>query len=232
MYAYRPEKEPMNQIQITNKTLAAQVQERIREAILNRDLTPGDRIDQAKLAESLNVSIVPVREALKGLESEGLVSIIPRRGAFVTEISQEHLDDLYDARQIIEGEVIFHAVQHLVDADFATLHELIQQMETATRANDIRLFMSLNRQFHMGIYQALGNRHLIQTIESLWERSELYRYRYMFVMHNADLVHQEHRAIVRACEERNPPKAKELAIQHIRNTQLGLHRELDTELGK
>ncbi len=219
-------------IDTSTRTLAAQVQERIREAILNRVLLPGHRIDQNKLAEDLNVSIVPVREALKSLEAEGLVSIIPRRGAFVTEVSQEHLDDLYFAREVIEGEAVFHAVPHLKAEDFAVLHDLICQMEAATQAQDIKKFMLLNRDFHMRIYLALNNQHLIQTIESLWERSELYRYRYMFVIHNADEVHSQHHALVEACAAGDAARAKMIAMEHIRHTQDGLHRELDLEPDK
>jgi DNA-binding GntR family transcriptional regulator len=217
-------------IALSKATLAAQVQERIREAILNHVLKPGQRIDQNKLAEELEVSLVPVREALKGLEAEGLVSIIPRRGAFVTEISLEDLDDLYFARTLIEGAAIYQAVPCLNESHFARLRELAAQMEQATRDHDIRLFMALNRDFHMTIYQALGNNHLLQCITNLWERSELYRYRYMFVLRNADRVHEEHRAIIAACEDHDAARAQDLAMQHIRHTQQGLKEKIVEEL--
>jgi DNA-binding GntR family transcriptional regulator len=218
-------------LEIPNKTLAAQVQERIRDSILNRVLKPGERIDQNKLADMLNVSLVPVREALKSLESEGLVSIIPRRGAFVTEVSMEHLDDLYWARQVIEGEAVFHAVPCLLPSDFEAMERLIGQMEQATDAHDIHKFMELNRHFHQVIYDRLNNQHMLQTILSLWERSELYRYRYMFVLHNAERVHGEHRALVQACRSGDAALAKQLAIEHIAHTQRGIHGELEAELG-
>jgi DNA-binding GntR family transcriptional regulator len=219
-----------NPIQAPNRTLAAQVQEQIRHAIINRVLKPGSRLDQNQLADDLNVSLVPVREALKSLEAEGLVTIIPRRGAFVTEISREHLDDLYFARQVIEGEAIVYAVPHLQEDDFAQLRLLIEQMRTATEDHDMKRFMDYNRDFHMLIYKAIRNDHLLQTIISLWERSELYRYRYIFVLHNAEKVHAEHVAIVEACECGDTARAKELAVAHIHNTQLGLHREIESEV--
>jgi len=212
------------------KTLAAQVTERIREAIINRALKPSTRIDQNKLADDLNVSLVPVREALKTLESEGLVTIIPRRGAFVTEVSSAHLDDLYFARQIIEGAAVYYAVPNLSEADFTYLENLIDQMRGATQAKDIKEFMELNRLFHMRLYEAAGNTHLLQAILSLWERSELYRYRYMFVIHNAETVHAEHHAIIDACRRGDCETAKMLAMQHIQNTQEGLHKEIEAEL--
>lgn len=219
-------------IEDNRKTLAGQVHERVREAILNQVLKPGARIDQHQLAESLNVSVVPVREALRSLEAEGLVTIVPRRGAFVTEISLADLDDLYFARQIIEGEAIYHAVAYLQPDDFIHLQQLIDQMRESTANQDIRAFMSFNRQFHLHIYRALSNQHLYQTIEYLWERSELYRYRFMFVRRNADVIHQEHEAILAACRLCQPERARELAKLHIRHTQEGLHHQLETEILK
>lgn len=217
-------------LSLPRATLSLQVQERIREAIVHRVLKPGQRIDQNKLAEDLQVSLVPVREALKGLEAEGLVSIIPRRGAFVTEISLNDLDDLYFARALIEGETIAYAVERMQTFEFARLHELIDLMQEATNRQDIKEFMELNREFHLTIYRVLNNDHLLQAIITLWDRSELYRYRYMFVLRNADVVHDEHREILAACEAGDPARAKHMAVQHIQHTQKGLKAKIAEEL--
>ncbi|MBI5928823.1 MAG: GntR family transcriptional regulator [Chloroflexi bacterium] len=222
--------QPQPSLSLPRATLSLQVQERIREAIMQRLLKPGQRIDQNKLAEDLQVSLVPVREALKGLEAEGLVTIIPRRGAFVTEISLSDLDDLYFARALVEGETIAHAVDRMGEFDFARLHELIHLMQEATSRQHIKEFMELNREFHLTIYRVLNNEHLLQAIVTLWDRSELYRYRYMFVLRNADVVHEEHREILAACEARDAAHAKELAVRHIQHTQQGLKAKIAEEL--
>jgi DNA-binding GntR family transcriptional regulator len=109
---------------------------------------------------------------------------------------------------------------------FVKLHDLIDQMKACTQAEDFKQFMTLNRRFHLTIYEALDNQHLLQTIISLWERSELYRYRYVLVLHNAENVHREHEGILRACEASDSILAKQLAMQHIRHTQQWLHEEL------
>lgn len=207
-------------------TLAAQVQARIREAILKQALKPGAHIDQDKLREELHVSMSPIREALKGLEAEGLVVIQPRRGAFVVEVSVDDMDELYFTRRLIEGEAIAHAVHFLTEQDFATLDELITHMRSATDRGDIKHFIELNRQFHLHIYNAIGNQHLLQVIRMLWERSELYRYRLMFTTHNSERVHREHAGILEACKLRDPALAKERAMEHILITQ----NELDSTL--
>jgi DNA-binding GntR family transcriptional regulator len=217
-------------IEDSRKTLAAQVVERIRLAILDQSLPPGSRINQYKIAEDLQVSIVPVREALKALEAEGLVSITPRRGAFVTEISFGDLDELYFARKLLESQTAVIACHHLTDDDYAVLQSLMDAMQVSTDAGDIRLFMQQNREFHMQIYRAANNRYLLQTIEKLWEHSELYRYRYMFVLCNADIVHQEHRDIFAACRAQDEARVSQLVQDHIWHTRTGIYEQLATEL--
>jgi DNA-binding GntR family transcriptional regulator len=211
------------------RTLAAQVQERIREAILKQTLKPGERIDQNQLAEQLQVSMAPIREALKSLEAEGLVMIQPRRGAFVIEVSLTDMDKLYFTRGMIEGEAIYNAVLLLTEKDFGALENMTQAMRRATDANDINTYINLNRQFHTHIYAALDNQHLMQVIQLLWERSELYRFRYMFVTRDHERIHQEHDDILEACRLRDQNLAKERAIQHITLTQHALHDQLKGE---
>jgi DNA-binding GntR family transcriptional regulator len=206
-------------IEEDHRTLAAQVQQRIRDAILKQILVPGERIDQNKLAEELKVSMAPIREALKGLEAEGLVTIQPRRGAFVVEVSATDMDELYFTRQLIEGEAIFQAVPHMTPHSFLELQEMITAMRHATESDDIKTYIDLNRQFHLRIYSTLNNQHLLQVIRGLWERSELYRYRYMFVTREHERIHQEHEAILDACRQRDATLAKARAQQHIIGTQ-------------
>ncbi|MBL8132785.1 MAG: GntR family transcriptional regulator [Anaerolineae bacterium] len=217
-------------IEDNRRTLAAQVAERIRHAILNRDLMPGSRINQYQLAEDLSVSLVPVREALKTLEAEGLVTITPRRGAFVTEISLDDLDELYFARQLIEGESVRIASPKLNDDDFTFLRQTNDAMKGATDQRDIHAFMQLNRAFHMRIYQAMNNRHLVQVIEAMWERSELYRFRYLFVTRNAEPIHQEHEAILSALMNRDTDLAVQLARDHIWHTRIGIYEQISQDM--
>ncbi len=206
-----------------SQTLAEHVQQRIREAILKQELEPGDRVDQTQIAEKLAVSLAPVREALRALEAEGLVNIIPRRGAFVTHISLTDLNNLYFARALLEGETIYHAVSYLTKSDFDDLQSLVKRLEDTANTNDVNAYIPLNREFHLRIYGALENQHLLQMIQQLWERSERYRYQYMFVIHNNERIHREHLAILDACLQRDAPAAKAAAVKHIEGTQAELN---------
>ncbi len=209
-----------------NLTLAARVQERLREAILTDTLKAGSRIDQNQIAEALRVSLAPVREAMKGLEAEGLVTILPRRGAFVSDVSVDDMDDLYVARAMVEGEAIFHAVLRLTDDDFSNLQRIIERMVQVTKAGDISGYIALNRDFHLHIYDALDNPYILQVIHNLWKRSELYRYRYMYVSHDHERVHREHQHILDLCRRRDQSGSREAAVMHIQGTQHELHEQL------
>jgi DNA-binding GntR family transcriptional regulator len=121
---------------------------------------------------------------------------------------------------------MFRVVPLLNEDHFAQLRGLIDQMKGCTQAEDFKQFMTLNRRFHLTIYEALGNQHLLETVTGLWERSELYRYRYVLVLHNAENVHREHEGILRACEAGDSALAKQLATEHILHTQQWLHEEL------
>jgi DNA-binding GntR family transcriptional regulator len=213
------------------RTLAEHVQQHLRAAILTQTLQPGDRLDQNQIAEQLNVSLAPVREALRVLEAEGLVQIIPRRGAFVTRVSIADLNNLYFARALLEGETIYHAVLYLTKSDYDVLQQLIDRLQQAADSNEVDAYIPLNREFHLRIYNALQNPHLSQMIQQLWERSELYRYQYMFIAHDNARIHREHLAILDACLRRDQAAAKAAAMAHIEGTQRELERFFAKRLG-
>jgi DNA-binding GntR family transcriptional regulator len=138
------------------------------------------------------------------------------------------MDELYVARAMIEGEAIYHAVPRLTEQDFAALQQIIEQMVQATKAGDISSYIALNRDFHLHIYDALDNQYIVQVIHNLWKRSELYRYRYMYVAHDHERVHREHQNILDVCRTRDQAAAREAAVKHIQGTQYELHEQLQT----
>ena len=209
-------------IEENKKTIAAMVQERIRQAIMDGILAAGSRIDQNQLAADLNVSIVPVREALKKLEAEGFVQIIPRRGAFVTDTSLDDMEDLYFARALMEGQAAYHAAEKLTDADLARLDRLMVEMGSALEAHDYAGFMRSNHEFHFLIYDAAGSRHLSNMIANLWELAERYRYRYIFFKDQGAIIQAEHRAILDACHARDSKRLRDAIVYHMQQTLAGV----------
>jgi DNA-binding GntR family transcriptional regulator len=209
-------------IEDSKKTIAAIVQDRIRDAILNGDLAAGSRIDQAQLAADLNVSLVPVREALKKLEAEGFVQIVPRRGAFVTQTSLDDMEELYMARTILEGQAAYYAAERLTDDDLATLKALNAEMKEALESHNLSRFMECNRRFHFIIYDAAQNRYLSNMIASLWELAERYRFRYVYFTDQAPIIQEEHQKILDACVAHNKAQLRDAIAYHMHQTLVGV----------
>ena len=217
-------------IEDTKKTIAGLVQERIRDAILTGGIPPGSRIDQAQLAQDLNVSLVPVREALKKLEGEGFVQIIPRRGAFVTATSVKDMEELYFARSLLEGQVAYHAVDKLKAQDFKHLEELVKRMEHSLQVHDYNAFNADNRAFHFTIYEATSNSYLMNMIASMWDLAERYRYRYLVLRDQAESIQQEHQTILEACLRRDAPGLRDAIVAHMNRTFEGIRSHLTTNV--
>jgi DNA-binding GntR family transcriptional regulator len=216
-------------IEDNKKTIAGLVLERIRDAILSGMLPAGVRIDQGKLATDLNVSIVPVREALKKLEAEGFVQIIPRRGAFVTQTSISDLEDLYFARAAIEGQAAYHAADKLTAEHIDELKHLMSTMGMTLEQHDLAAFTVANRRFHFLIYEAAGSRYMLNMIASLWDLAERYRYRYVFVLNAGPIIQSEHQTILDACRKRDKSALRDAIINHMRQTMLGVKTYLQSQ---
>lgn len=216
-------------IEDSKKTVTAMVQERVRQAILNGVLEAGSRIDQNQLANDLNVSLVPVREALKKLEGEGFVHIIPRRGAFVTDASVEDMEDLYFTRKMLEGQAAYHAAPNITAEQIARLEKLMLAMDVSLANHDFHSFMNQNHEFHFVIYNAAGSRYLSNIITSLWELSERYRYRYMFIKDQGQAIQQEHREILEACRYHDPKRLRDAILHHMEQTLIGIRGYIERE---
>jgi DNA-binding GntR family transcriptional regulator len=163
-----------------------------------------------------------VREALKKLEGEGFVQIVPRRGAFVTETSLDDMQDLYFTRSLLEGQAAYHAAERLSDDDLARLDHLMTEMTEAMAAHDYNGFMQANRRFHFIIYDATGSRYLSNMIHSLWDLAERYRYRYMFLKDQAAVIQDEHQEILDACHAHDRKRLRDAIVYHMNQTLEGV----------
>jgi len=199
-------------------TTTAYVLDSIRNNILNGYHPLGSRLDQKAFAEDLGVSLVPVREALRMLEGEGFVNINPRRGAYVTDISAQELEELYMIRAELEDLATRRAVPNLSPAHLIELADIIEQMEEATSKQDYARLMELNQTFHFTIYDA-SNLHLLsEMMPSLWNRSRLYRRVFTYLPERATQALKEHKEIYDACLAGEPESAGKAVRRNIRQT--------------
>jgi DNA-binding GntR family transcriptional regulator len=183
----------------------------LRELIVRRQLSAGQQVHQEQLAQLLGVSRIPVREALKALEAEGLLSHAPNRGYFVTIVRAEDLRQMYLMRRVIETEAL-KAVIWPDAAALKALKRLNAELTQAARAGKVNPMVGLNRQFHFAIFELSRLSTVVQELERLWRISEQYRVFYLSDDIARRRVVKEHAAMIAALEVRD--RAKLIAIAH------------------
>lgn len=167
----------------------------LKQWINDGALRPGSAIDQAELTSTLGMSRIPIRTALERLASEGLVALIPHRGAVVASVSVQEMRDLYFVRRHLEGVATELAARHLTADDLEALERILTTTEAQVRAGDLEGFLTSNRAFHMRIYAAAGNAVLVRVVESLWDLGERYRRSYLQLPERARESTDEHRRL-------------------------------------
>lgn len=198
-------------------TLQYKVTTKLREVILKGEFKMGDRLIQEEWAAKLGVSRMPIRDALRQLEIEGLVRIEPRRGAIVTPITAEDIEEIYQLRALLEGEALERSIPYLEQEDIRMLEELHEKMlSLGDDEEDIRKYMELNKDFHRVLYQGCPWRRIHQMIDTLWTGIPLYTP--SIIPDRLQVAHREHREIIAAIKNNNAKHARGILEKHILGT--------------
>ncbi len=195
-----------------SRTLQQAVTDRIRGAILDGTFKPNERLNQAELAERLNVSRIPTREALRTLEGESLVKFYPHRGAVVSAMSAEEIEEVYELRIWLEIRAAQHAVKRMDKQQLQKVRAL--QVQTA-KATKPELWVSLNSRFHEAIYEASGWTRLLSVIGMLRNLTTPYMQMYVSHQFNRDRANCEHAEILAALETRGAVSLKAILKRHL-----------------
>lgn len=195
--------------------LYEQVAERLRARIFAHELAPGAWVDEQALAEEYGISRTPLREALKVLASEGLVTLRPRRGCYVRELSDQELDEIFPVLALLEGRCAQEAVGKATADDVARLVALHAELERHAAAGNADRFFETNQRFHEALQQLAGNRWLRQLIEETRKFIKLTRRDSLNL--EGRLTHSlgEHRAILAAVQRGAADEAARLMHDHI-----------------
>lgn len=189
----------------------------LRQAILRGELKPGERLMEIQLANKLGVSRTPIREAIRKLELEGLVLMIPRRGAEVAEITEKSLRDVLEVRKALEGLSVQLACERITDEQIQQLKCAAKEFEDVLKSGDVTAYAEADVKFHDIIYDATDNQRLISLLYNL--REQMYRYRVEYLKRSE--VHQtlleEHQYIIEMLEKRNAESAMIAINEHIDN---------------
>ena len=200
----------MSALSLSPRALYEEVAELLRQRIFRRELEPGSWIDELKIAEEYGISRTPLREALKVLAAEGLVTMKVRRGAYVTEVSEKDLADVYHLLALLESDAAGVVASKATDEELASLRALHEELEGAVDDRD--RFFALNEQFHMRVLELARNRWREQMVADLRKVMKLNRHNSLLKSGRIEESLTEHRAIVAAITQRDAA----LTVQRMR----------------
>jgi DNA-binding GntR family transcriptional regulator len=200
----------------------------VAERILTGQLKPGDRIKQDDLASELNLSRIPVRDALRILETRGLVSLRANAGARVASLTVRDMELSYQIREMLEPMLLAESIPGLTEHDFAEMRAVKAKLERVTDADD---YLPLARQFHWTAFRGHGVPLLAQIVERLWDTTQHYRRAYaVLALQNAELMEvmrAERDLLFGAILRREVDLAPRILAAHIRRTHIGLLEHAD-----
>jgi DNA-binding GntR family transcriptional regulator len=197
------------------RTAKSLLVENLRDEILLGELVPGQQIRLEDIAERFEISTTPVREALRELEAEGLVTIYPHRGAIITQLSPDDLLDIYEIRATLESMATRLAVPHVNDEILAKMRATISQMDN--HLEDLVTLVKLNHNFHITLYNATGRRHLCELTTMLRYRTQHYLHAFISDLGGMPKAQIEHRVIIKACEQGDAERAAAFIYEHVIN---------------
>ena len=189
----------------------------LRRAILRGELKPGERLMEIQLANKLGVSRTPIREAIRKLELEGLVHMVPRKGAEVAEITEKNLRDVLEVRCVLEELAVRLACQRITEEGLEKLKKAAQAFHASLDSDDITQIAQADVEFHDVIYEATDNRKLVQLLNNLREQMYRYRIEYLKKKDFYPKLLKEHHQVIEAIEEKDEEKATQITGLHINN---------------
>ena len=211
----------------TDSVSSQRIANALRESILAGDYQPGERLFQDVVAEQFGTSRIPVREAFRILETEGLTEVLPNRGARVPALDLYEVNTFYRMRERLEPLTLAESLEHLTDEHVARMEEIQDEIE---RNADVSRFLVLDRAFHMTSYAGCRSEQLLSFTVRLWNSTQHYRRAFMLLQgeDRMTIVNAEHRLILDACRRRDAEDAQRFLEGHIRRTRVALtsHPEL------
>lgn len=201
----------------------------LRQAILKGELKPGERLMEIALAQKLGVSRTPIREAMRKLELEGLVVMIPRRGAQVANITEKDLNDVLEVRIALENMATEKACTRMTEEEMGKLWLAAKEFERMISDGNLVRLAEADVAFHEIIYRASDNKRLNQVLNNLREQMYRYRVEYLKEEETRNLLVKEHEELTRAIRARDVAKAQEISFQHLENQRKAIIKSIRAE---
>ncbi len=194
---------------------------KLRDDILQKKIRPGEKLTEQRICQEYQVSRTPVREAFQKLELDGLIEIIPNRGAFVIGLTRQDIEDMYELRSVYEAIAVKWAIDRMTEAEYDELQEAFELMEFYTMKRDPAKMLAMNTRFHQIIYNGTKNRMLQHTLTSYQVYTKNTKVSPEYIKEYMEEVLEEHRQIFLAFKANDKEAASRAAVQHMQN---GKHR--------
>jgi DNA-binding GntR family transcriptional regulator len=218
---------PNSESAITRQSLTSAVADKLREQIIRGEIPEGSQLRQDAIAVQYQVSRIPVREALRQLDAEGLISILPNRGAVVPALSPDDIEELFDIRALLEPEVLKRSIPHLTEEDFVQADEILSRYVDELRHEDhVSNWGRINWEFHATLYSRANQSRFMAIIRNVNNSGERYTRLQLYLTHGIQRANDEHHEILRLCRERNTGEACKLLRQHIQHAGQSLKEAL------
>jgi len=201
---------------IERKTVAESVAETLRTRILAGELSEGEQLRQEVLAADLGVSRIPLREAFRLLEGEGLITIAPHRGAVVAVRSPEEIGELFDLRVLLEPDILRHAVLKLTERDLSEAAVILDGYNRALAERDVQAWGRLNTQFHLALYGPAARPRSLALVRSLLDQTDSYTRMQLLLTGGQQRAEREHTELLKLCRARETNAAAKLVEDHVR----------------
>ena len=198
----------------------------LRQSILTGELKPGERLMEIHLADKLGVSRTPVREAIRRLELEGLVTMFPRRGAEVAQITEKSMSDVLEVRRTLDALYAELACDRITKEGLAALKQACETFEQCVDTQDTKKIAQADVALHDIIVQATGNQRLIQMVNNLSEQMYRYRFEYIKDSRQHETLVKEHRIIYQSILDKDKDTAAAAAKTHIDNQRKAIMRQI------
>jgi DNA-binding GntR family transcriptional regulator len=213
--------------EIKHRTLSSAIAEKLRQDILSGLQPSGVQLRQDALAAAYGVSRIPVREALFQLEAEGLVQLVPHKGAIVTSLSPDEINDVFDLRALLEPRLLKQSIPALMPADLKLIDSIQTRFSTAIQAKDLPAWGELNAQLHSALYARAQLPQTASMVTALLQKSD--RYTRMQLSSPAAMQHaqREHAELVKLCKAKKVKAACDLLVLHIETVRTDLLRLLN-----
>lgn len=200
---------------LKHRTLSAMITDQLRQAILDGTYPAGAQLRQDALGEAYGVSRIPVREALFQLEAEGLVRIVPQKGAIVSELSLDEINDVFDLRVLLEPRMLAESAPHFSADDFAALERIQKRFEAAIADGNRSEWGQINAEFHMAMYVNARQPRTQSIVTALLQTSDRYTRMQLSTVEAMGIAEKEHAALIAMCREGRIEEAASFLRQHI-----------------